>query len=121
MTTYLVTCKTKHALYERIEAIGCVDPITGVETRFSEDEAIRQIEAGTARFIVRDDRGHEAAVEVEEREGPKFLITKRDGYKTDNLLWLPECSSKPVVFPPPYRPVTPARSHCVCSDFRSSQ
>jgi hypothetical protein len=27
-------------------------------------------------------------------------------------LAMPECKAKPVVAPPPYRPVSPARSHC---------
>jgi hypothetical protein len=44
------------------------------------------------------------------------LITKRDHYTTDNLGSLPECSSKPIVVPP-YRPVPPARSHCVRGDW----
>jgi hypothetical protein len=116
MKTYLITCKTKHALYERVESIGCVDTTTGAESRLSEDEAIRQIEAKTARFIVRDDQGHEATVEIEEREGRKYLITRRDPYTTDNLLAMPDCAAKPVVTPPPYRPVQPARSHCVHRD-----
>lgn len=118
MKTYLVTCKKKHAFHERIESIGCVDPTNGVEMRLNEEEAIKQIEAKAARFIVRDDKGHEATVEVEERDGSKFLITKCDSYITDNLLALPDCSSKPVVVPPPYRPVTPAHSHGVHHDWK---
>jgi hypothetical protein len=113
MTKYVVKCKKKHAVEGRIEYIRCINHVTGEESRFDEDEAIKRIEAGVARFVVRDDSGHEAVVEVEEREGRKYLITRRDSVKTDNLLALPECSSKPVVVPPPHRPVKPARSHCV--------
>ena len=118
MKTFLVSCTKKHALHGRIESIGCIDPTTSAELRFTEAEAIRQIESRAVRFIVRDDKGHEAVVEVEERDGRKFLITKRDHYATDNLGLLPECSSKPIVGPPPYRPVQPARSHCVHGDWR---
>lgn len=119
MVKYLITCKKKHSLYERIESVGCVDASTGVELRLTEDEAINKIEAGFACFIVRDDKGHEATVEVEQREGRKYLVTKRDPYKTDNLLWLPDCSLRPIVTPPPYRPVAPARSHGVPTSWES--
>jgi hypothetical protein len=116
VTKYQIICKRKHAQYERVEAIGCIDPATGAERRFTEDEAIRRIEAGTARFVVHDDRGNEAVVEIEEREGRKYLITRRDGIKTDNILAMPECPAKIAVAPPPpitYRPVRPAPSHAV--------
>jgi hypothetical protein len=118
MNTFLVSCAKKHVLHGRIESIGCIDPTTNTEIRFTESEAIQKIEAKTARFIVRDERGHEAVVDVEERDGRKFLITKRDHYTTDNLGSLPECSSKPIVVPPPYRPVPPARSHSVHDDWK---
>jgi hypothetical protein len=118
MKTLLVNCTKKHALHGRIESIGCIDTTTSAEIRLTEAEAIHQIEAKTARFIVRDEKGHEVVVEVEERDGRKFLITKRDHYTTDNLGVLPECSSKPIVVPPPYRPVPPARSHCVGGDWK---
>jgi hypothetical protein len=120
MKVYLITCKTKHALYERVESIGCVDTVTGADSRLSEDEAIRQIEAKIARFIVRDDRGNEATVEIEEREGRKYLITRRDQLTTDNLLAMPDCAAKPVVTPPPFRPVQPARSHCAHRNWSKS-
>lgn len=113
MNAYQITCKRKHAQFERVEAVGCIDRGTGAEVRLTEDEAIRRIEAKEAQFFVRDQKGHEACVEVEEREGRKYLVTRRDAYTTDNLLAMPECPAKPVVTPPPYRPVAPARSHCV--------
>jgi Protein of unknown function (DUF3892) len=118
MKKYLVTCTNKHAQHERIESIGCVDPTSGVELHLSENEAIAQIEAKTIQLIVRDDRGHEATVEVEEREGRKFLITRRDRFKTDNLDALPRCSGKPIIAPQPYKPVVPARSHSVRNPWK---
>jgi hypothetical protein len=118
MKNLLVNCTKKHALHGRIESIGCIDTTTNAEIRLTEAEAIQQIEAKAARFIVRDHKGHESVVDVEERGGGKFLITKRDHYTTDNLGALPECSSKPIVAPPPYRPVAPARSHCVRGDWK---
>lgn len=117
MKTFLVTCTKQHAIHQRIESIGCVDTATYAEVRFSEADAIAQIEAKAARFYVRDDKGNEAVVDVEEREGQKFLITKRDRVKTDNLKALPACSSSPIVVPPRPRPVQPAPSHQVCGDW----
>jgi hypothetical protein len=117
MKTLLVNCTKKHALHGRIESIGCIDTTNSVEVRLTEAEAISQIESKTVRFVVRDEKGHEAVVEVEERDGHKVLITKRDHYTTDNLGSLPACSSKPIVVPPPYRPVQPARSHCLHGDW----
>lgn len=114
MKNYRITCKKKHAAHnEHIEEIGCIDLDTSAELRFSEHEAIRLIEAGQAAFVVRDAAGHEAPVYVDEREGRKYLITKRDGFTTDNLLALPNCASKPIYTPPgpPPRPVTPPRVH----------
>jgi hypothetical protein len=120
MQTLRVICKRKHALHERIESIKCVDTTTGTEQQLSEDEAIRLIESGTARLVVRDDRGHQAAVEVEQREGRKFLITKPDDVRSDNLLALPECEARKIPTPPPYRPVTPARPHCAQAPWKKS-
>ncbi len=120
MAKHEVTCKEKHALHERIISIGCTDLATGAKQRFSEDEAIQRIEAKTDVFIVKDDKGHEAIVEVEERNGRKFLITKRDDYITDNLLALPDCPAKRIVVPP-YRAVASAGSHCVRSGWNATR
>ena len=117
MKTFLVTCTQRHAQHGRIESIGCIDTTNFAELRFSEAEAIQLIETGAARFTVRDRSGHEAVVEVEKRDGQKFLITKRDQVVTDNLGLLPTCSSKPVP-PPSYNPVAPARSHPVHADWK---
>lgn len=120
MKTYRITCKKKHTRFERVEEIGCIDLATRAEARFTEDEAIRLIESGVAHFIVSDDRGNESVVQVEELEGRKFLATKRDGVTSDNLLAMPECSSKPVISPPlpPPRPVAPPRVHGVFTPFQ---
>jgi len=119
MATFNVTCTERHAVHQRILSIGCTNIATGAEQRFSEAEAIGRIEAKTDNFVVRDRLGHQAVVEVELREGSKFLITRRDQVKTDNLAALPACITKPIVVPPipPYRPVTPARSHSVRSEW----
>lgn len=114
MTTYRVTCKEKHSLYERILAIGCTNTSTGSKHRFLEDEAIKAIEGKTSAFYVEDSRGIRAEVKVEEREGRKFLITVRDGVKDDNLLYLPSCEShKVAVGSGTVRSVSAAGSHCV--------
>ena len=113
MKTYLVMCTKKHAHHGRIESIGCVDSTTGAEFRLSESEAIQQIQSKIARFVTRDNKGHEAIVEWEERDGRKFLITKPDHFLSDNLSALPECSPRVIVPPPVYHPVAPARSHGV--------
>src|ERR1700722_2317405 len=115
MATFNVTCTERHAVHQRILSIGCTNIATGAEQRFSEAEAIGRIERKTDNFVVRDRLQHKAVVEVELREGSKFLITRRDQVKTDNLAALPACITKPIVVPPipPYRPVTPAGSPSV--------
>lgn len=105
MAGFRVDCKEKHAVHERIVAIGCTNTATGSTHRFLEEEAIKRIEAKADTFHVVDSKGHSALVKVEERHGRKFLITERDGVKTDNLLFLPDCR--------PVRSVAPSGSHCV--------
>src|SRR5260370_32276417 len=94
MASYRVTCKEKHSIYERIVAVGCVNEATGSTQRFLEDDAINRIEKHIDTFYDEDAKGHRVPVEVREREGRKFLITKRDGFKEDNLLYLPDCPNK---------------------------
>lgn len=94
MATFRVTCKEKHSVYERIVAIGCVNEATGSTQRFLEDDAINRIEKHLDSFYDEDAKGHRVPVEVREHEGRKFLITKRDGIKEDNLLYLPDCPKK---------------------------
>lgn len=113
MKIFQVICINKHSLYERIESIGCIDTTLNTQFYLSEDEAIRQIECRETSFIVFDAKGNQAFVEVEERGGRKFLITMKDGIKTDNLLALPTCTAKMTIVQHPYHPVTPARSHAL--------
>ena len=106
---YRVVCKQKHPSYERITHIGCVT--TGaLYQRLSELEVIARIESLSDTFYVERPDGHIAQVEIAEREGEKYLKTKPDGERPDNLLSLPECPpSKPA--PPPVRRVVAAASH----------
>lgn len=106
MPAYFVSCREMNTSDERIIAVGCVREDTGSKQRFTEREAIHRIEAKTDTFRVKDSEGHIASVHVEERDGDKFLITKRDGVTTDNLGALPKCSAAP-------RHVTSSGSHSV--------
>ena len=106
MFAYFVTCREMNSSDERIAAISCVLADTGSKQRFTEDEAIHRIEHKLDTFRVKDSQGHVTTVEVEQREGRKFLITKRDGVKTDNLLALPKCSTASRI-------TSGAGSHCV--------
>ena len=58
--------------------------------RLSEDEAIRGIEAGKWDFYTHVD-GRTADVIIAVHLGRKYLKTKPDGVRPDNLLALPEC------------------------------
>ncbi len=82
-----VTCINKQDRYssnERISHIG------GSWGRITEDEAIRQINAGTQSYHVRVGV-NDVKVIVAYREGRPYLKTERDGTTADNLLSLPEC------------------------------
>jgi len=92
---YRVTCKEKHSLYERIVSIGCAEAGTGLNKRFSEDEAINRINSGADRFYVERPEGHRVWVIVARREGREYIKTEIDGEKPDNLLSLPDCPKKP--------------------------
>jgi hypothetical protein len=118
MSTYRVTCKEKHSLYERIAAIGCTNTVTGSKHRFLEDDAIKRIEDKSDSFFVEDSRGISADVRVEERGGRKFLITERDGVKDDNLLYLPDCEFQKTTGAGSIRSVSASGSHCVHRNIR---
>ena len=111
MSTYRVTCKEKHSLFERILAIGCVNVATGSTHRFLEDDAIVRIESGADSFFVEDSRGNRAIVEVSAREGRKFLTTVRDGIREDNLTFLLACPAKRQDGSGIVRTVTAAATH----------
>jgi len=97
---YSVNCTTKHSSYERITHLGCVTD-TGIEKRFTEDEAIHCIRTGDEFYVHRD--GHTAKVIIAEHEGRLYLKTERDNVKADNLVSLPHCVTKPI-------PVVPTRT-----------
>jgi hypothetical protein len=76
--------------HERITHIGGVNP-NGTNWKLTQEQAIRDIEAGKYRFFVRRG-GHEANVVVAvSRYGNKYLKTIADGEQPDNLLSLMEC------------------------------
>jgi len=106
---YRVVCKQKHAIHERITHLGCRST-SELYQRFSESEIISRLESRSDSFHVERPDGHVAEVEVAERQGEKYLKTRPDGERPDNLLSLPECPpAKPVL--PPVRRVVAAASH----------
>lgn len=106
-----------HASNGSIATVGGTDSATGVLKHFTEAQAIAAIDAGTERFAVRDDKGHQADVRVAHNGTRRFLETHRDGVVTDNLGRLPVCrhaqAVAPSPSPAPYRPAPVQRGHCV--------
>jgi hypothetical protein len=109
MSRYRVTCTQKLEKHEHILSIGCYGPDNSFRN-FSEAEAINRIEGGTDSFYSERPDGHVAEIIVETRLGEKFLKTRPDGERPNNLDWLPDCPAKHPIIPPP-RTVVPARSH----------
>lgn len=89
---YQVMCINKrgshYAEHERIQAIGGVR--NGLHWKHTEDQAIRNIEQGLIDYFV-SVGGHVAWLVVAVHNGRKYLKTRPDGYRPDNLLALPEC------------------------------
>ncbi len=56
----------------------------------SEDEAIRDIDAGKYRFYP-SVSGHSVWIIIASHNGRRYLKTEADGYAPNNLLSLPEC------------------------------
>jgi hypothetical protein len=75
--------------HERIRNVGGVNA-GWTRWKLSEDEAIRGIEAGKWDFYTHVD-GRTADVIIAVHLGRKYLKTKPDGVRPDNLLALPEC------------------------------
>lgn len=96
MSRHRVTCIEKpggHSnTHERISAIGGTNA-NGTSWKLSEDNAIKSIEEGTYEFYVTKN-GKTADVVVAKRNAVKYLKTTADDDIPDNLLSLPECSSK---------------------------
>jgi hypothetical protein len=107
---YRVTCTTKLEKHEHIVSLGCYTPEGKYQT-LTETEAIARLEGGSDTFYSERPDGHVAEIVVETREGEKYLKTKPDGERPNNLDWLPDCPAKPhtVIVPP--RTVIPAASH----------
>lgn len=109
MARYRVDCTTKLEKHEHIVSLGCYGPGNSFHN-FSEAEVITRIENNTDTFYSERPDGHVAEVIVETRLGEKFLKTKPDGERPNNLDWLPDCpSNRPVIAPS--RTVIPAASH----------
>ena len=104
-----------HASNGSIATVGGTDSATGALKHFTEAQAIAAIDAGTEKFAVRDDKGHQADVRVAHNVTRRFLETHRDGVVTDNLGHLPVCRHAQAVAPSPapYRPAPVQRGHCV--------
>lgn len=79
--------------WERITHLG--GPTFGV---MSADEMIRRIEGGADSYFTLVG-GEEADIEVHLRKGNKYLKTRNDRDKPDNLLSLESCKSKPPIKP----------------------
>ena len=109
-TRYRVTCTQKHEKHEHIISLGCYGP-DNTHHKFTEAEVIDRIENRGDTFYAERPNGHVAEIiVVEPRKGEKYLKTKPDGERPNNLDWLPNCPAKHrVVTPPPV--VLPARSH----------
>lgn len=74
--------------FDRIENIG--GTINGNQWRMPVDKAIQLIEKNEYQFFV-DIRGQFVDVIVVSSGNRKYLRTKADDHKTNNLLSLPEC------------------------------
>lgn len=111
MPRYRVACTQKQEKHEHILSLGCYGP-GNAHYNFTETEVIARIESSADTFYSDRPDGHVAEIIVEERKGQKYLKTKPDGERPNNLDWLPDCAPKPhkVIVPPP-RTVVPAASH----------
>jgi hypothetical protein len=111
MPRYRVTCTQKQEKHEHIVSLGCYRP-DGKYHTFTEADAIARLDGGTDTFYSERPDGHVAEIIVEIREGERYLKTKPDGERPNNLDWLPDCPPKPPkVIVPPLRTVVPAASH----------
>jgi hypothetical protein len=114
MARYRITCTTKLEKHEHIVSLGCYGPDNTFQT-LTESHVIARIEGRLDTFYSERPDGHVAEIVVETRLGEKFLKTRPDGERPNNLDWLPDCPAKHRVIAPP-RTVIPAPSHG--SDWR---
>ena len=113
MARYRVYCTDKLEKHEHILSLGCYGSGNAFH-KFSEEEVIRHIESGEDTFYAERPDGHVAEIEVAERQGVKYLKTKPDGERPNNLDWLPDCPPKTHKVITPTRTVIAAASHGVC-------
>lgn len=74
--------------HERIQSIGG-ETVLGKRWQFSESEAIERIDQGEQFFVVVDKNPVRVIIAV--RKGRRYLKTKQDTDKKNNLLQLPPC------------------------------
>jgi len=89
MADWQITCINKTdrtSPHERIRQVG-----GSGGWRKSSDDVIRLIEAGTDTFWV-SVSGNRTEVEVDEHNSRKYIRTRPDDYRQNNLLSLPECT-----------------------------
>jgi hypothetical protein len=87
-----ITCVNKvktNNIYEQISDVGVT--VKGQTVILPLKDAIRAIEDKLYTFFVVVD-GFEVDVEIDEREGHKYLRTKPDSTKKNNLLSLNSCT-----------------------------
>ena len=115
MARYRVTCTTKREKHERILGLGCYTP-TNVFLTFTEAQVIDGIENHSDSFYVERPTGHVIDLEVvKEHDGTKYVKTKADGEKPDNLLSLPDCPKKQISAVGAASTVVAAASHGSCT------
>ena len=110
MPRYRVSCTQKHEKHEHIISLRCHSTSNSIH-QFTEAEVIDRIEKGGDTFYAERPSGHVAEIVVVEREGEKYLRTRPDGEKPNNLDWLPDCPPKVHHVIAPARTVVPAASH----------
>jgi hypothetical protein len=76
--------------HERITRVGGGSTAL-TSWRKTQQEAIREIDAGTNRFYVYDGQKSVWVIVRVSRYGHKYLTTEADGESQNNLLSLPEC------------------------------
>jgi hypothetical protein len=96
---HIVNCIIRKAHknpYERIQGIGG-KTILGKKWTLSEAEAIERIKRGELFFVVVDK--DPVRIIIGERKGRKYLKTKEDTDKKNNLLELPDCQRRIKLVP----------------------